>query len=127
MISLYPESALHGSEHEANDSIDFVRKRNRQGKYFFLPKDEVVINNTATDEEIDAALIRSAEIAELRKGLARLSDRERIILTMKYLDGAPDEDIAKVLGIATASVRTYLTRARRHLCLIIKEGEKSAH
>lgn len=110
-----------------NDSIDFVRKRNRQGKYFFLPKDEVVINNTATDEEIDAALIRSAEIAELRKGLARLSDRERIILTMKYLDGAPDEDIAKVLGIATASVQTYLTRARRHLCLIIKEGEKSAH
>ncbi len=106
-----------------NDSIDFVRKRKRQSKYCFLPKDEAVLNNVAADGEVDAALIRHAEIAELKKGLARLSENERMLLTMKYLDGASDEEIARKFGIGTASVRAYLTRARRQLCQVMNEGD----
>ena len=105
-----------------NDSIDFVRKRKRQSKYFFLPKDEGIMNNVAADEEVDAELIRGSEIMELKNGLARLSENERMLLTMKYLDGKTDEDIARKFGIGTASVRTYLTRARRQLCQVVKEG-----
>lgn len=108
-----------------NDSIDFVRKRNRQSKYFFLPKDEGIMNNVAADDEVDAALIRDAEIMELKRGLACLPESECILLTMKYLDGAPDEEIAQKFGIGTASVRTYLTRARRRLCRLMKEGEQN--
>lgn len=76
------------------------------------------MNTVASDEEVDTALIRDAEIGELKKGLACLSERERLLLTMKYLDGASDED-TKRLGTAAASVRTYLTRARRRLCSVM--------
>ena len=106
-----------------NDSIDFVRKRQRQSKYFFLPKDEEIMNNVAADGEVDAMLIHDAEIMELKKALSSLAENERMLLTMKYLDGASDEDIARKLGIGTASVRTYLTRARRRLCQAMKEGD----
>lgn len=106
-----------------NDSIDFVRKRKRQSKYFFLPKDEEVMNNVAADEAVDAALIRDAEIRELKKGLARLSEKERMLLTLKYLDGASDEDIAERPGIENASAQTCLTRARRQLCQAMKEED----
>lgn len=105
-----------------NDSIDYVRKRKRQSKYFFIPNDEGAMNNVAADGEVDAALIRDAEICELKKGLACLPEKERILLTLKYLDGVSDEDIARKFGIGTASVRTYLTRARRRLCQLMKEG-----
>ena len=102
-----------------NDSIDYVRKQNRRSKYLFSPKDDGAI----TDEEIDAALIREAEIAELKKGLARMTEGERMLLTMKYLDEASDEEIAKRFGIKPASVRTYLSRARNKLCQLMKEED----
>ena len=50
-----------------NDSIDYVRKRKRQSKYFFIPNDEGAMNNVAADGEVDAALIRDAEICELER------------------------------------------------------------
>lgn len=103
-----------------NVSIDFVRKRNRQGKYFFLTDDEP---ETASEDAVDENLIREAEIDALKKGLACLPENERLLLTMKYLDGLADEEIANRLGIARASVRTYLTRARRHLCQLLKEED----
>lgn len=89
-----------------NDSIDYVRKRNRRSKYPFSPKDDGAI----IDEEIDAALIREAEIAELKKGLARMAEGERMLLMMKYLEEASDEETAKRFGIKPASVRTYLIK-----------------
>ena len=81
------------------------------------------MNNVAADGEVDAMLINDAEIMELKKALSSLAENERMLLTMKYLDGASDEDIARKLGIGTASVRTYLTRARRRLCQAMKEGD----
>ena len=93
-----------------NDSIDYVRKRNRQGKYFFMPDD---------------ALLRSAEIESLRGAIEKLSENERLLLTMKYVDEAEDSDIARLLGIGKDSVRVYLSRARKHLQRIIMEDNKN--
>lgn len=103
-----------------NVSIDFVRKRNRQGKYFFLTDEDAEV---ASEDTVDENLIREAEIGALKKGLARLPENERLLLTMKYLDGLADEEIANRLGIAKASVRTYLSRARRHLSQRLKEED----
>lgn len=103
-----------------NVSVDFVRKRDRQGKYFFLTGEEAEV---AADDSVDENLIRMAEIDALKRGLARLSENDRLLLTMKYFDGLSDEEIAARLGIAKASVRTYLMRARNRLCQRLKEDE----
>ena len=91
-----------------NVSVDFVRKRDRQGKYFFLTGEEAEV---AAEDSVDENLIRMAEIDALKRGLARLSENDRLLLTMKYFDGLSDEEIAARLGVAKASVRTYLMRA----------------
>ncbi len=91
-----------------NVSVDFVRKRDRQGKYFFLTGEEAEV---AAEDSVDENLIRMAEIDALKRGFARLSENDRPLLTMKYFDGLSDEEIAARLGVAKASVRTYLMRA----------------
>ena len=103
-----------------NVSVDFVRKRDRQGKYFFLTGEEVEV---AAEDSVDENLIRMAEIDALKRGFARLSENDRPLLTMKYFDGLSDEEIAARLGVAKASVRTYLMRARNRLCQRLKENE----
>ena len=103
-----------------NVSVDFVRKRDRQGKYFFLTGEEAEV---AAEDSVDENLIRTAEIDALKRGLARLSENDRLLLTMKYFDGLSDEEIAARLGVAKASVRLYLTRARNRLCQRLKEDE----
>ena len=86
------------------------------------------------DDEIDVYYLRRRyyspdmsrfvnEDSNVGQALSSLAENERMLLTMKYLDGASDEDIARKLGIGTASVRTYLTRARRRLCQAMKEGD----
>ena len=108
-----------------NDSIDYVRKRNRQGKYFFMPDDDSVLNNIPSEGAVDDALLRSAEIESLRGAIEKLSENERLLLTMKYVDEAEDSDIARLLGIGKDSVRVYLSRARKHLQRIIMEDNKN--
>ena len=103
-----------------NVSVDFVRKRDRQGKYFFLTGEEAEV---AAEDSVDENLIRMAEIDALKRGFARLSENDRLLLTMKYFDGLSDEEIAARLGVAKASVRTYLMRARNRLCQRLKENE----
>lgn len=103
-----------------NVSVDFVRKRDRQGKYFFLTGEEAEV---AAEDSVDENLIRMAEIDALKRGFARLSENDRPLLTMKYFDGLSDEEIAARLGVAKASVRTYLMRARNRLCQRLKENE----
>ena len=101
-------------------SDDFVRKRDRQGKYLFLTGEEAEV---AAEDSVDENLIRMAEIDALKRGFARLSENDRPLLTMKYFDGLSDEEIAARLCVAKASVRTYLMRARNRLCQRLKEDE----
>lgn len=107
-----------------NDSIDFVRKRDRQGKHTFLPSDESFLDNIASESAVDDNILMQAEVETLRIGLERLSISERLLLTMKYLEDKSDKEIGAVLHIGTDSVRTYLSRARKHLQLLVKEVDE---
>ena len=60
----------------------------------------------------------------LYQALKQLPRRERTLLKRKYMDEAPDKEIAKELGVAPASIRTYLSRARKHLREIMEEMDK---
>lgn len=108
-----------------NDSIDYVRKRDRQGKYAFIPDDEEMINRIPAEETVDDSLLRTVEIEVLRKSIARLHARERILLQMKYVDEKDDKEIAATLNIGRDSVRAYLSRARKQLQQIVKEVEEN--
>ena len=107
-----------------NDSIDYIRKRDRQGKYSFLI-DETTLSNIPAEGAVDDHMLRTVEIAVLKKAVAKLPQRARTLLQMKYVDEKNDKEIANILHIGQDSVRAYLSRARKHLLQIIKEVEEN--
>lgn len=72
---------------------------------------------------VEDLLISSIQAEELRSVLARLPERDQILLQGKYQLYLSDEELAKTLNCKPDSVRMMLTRARRHaLDLLEKEG-----
>ncbi len=108
-----------------NDSIDYIRKQNRQRKYSFLPDDESVLDNIAAEGSLDDDILQQVEMDILHDCILELSEKERVLLTMKYVEEKSDKEIAAIIHIAQDSVRMYLSRARAHLHQLIKEAEKN--
>ena len=104
-----------------NTAINFIARRDRQGKYAFLDAGDAVEKVSSATPEVLDTLIRREEIDRLKDAISVLPEHERLALTMKYLDELPDRDIASVLGIQPASVRSCLMRARRHVYEQMKE------
>lgn len=105
-----------------NASVDFVRKRNRQGSKRFLTDDEKAFD-IPDETPLDEEMIRKAEAQMLRQALQKISKSERELLKMKYFDLASDAEIAEAIGIGVNSVRYYLTKARRSLRRILEESD----
>lgn len=93
-----------------------------QKKYILT--DIIPDTEASGDEELDSRLIRDAEAESLRHAISFLSERDRDLLRMKYFDLLPDSEIAAYFGIKPASVRYYLTVARRALLEVLKNDEQ---
>jgi RNA polymerase sporulation-specific sigma factor len=61
------------------------------------------------------------EEISIREGLARLSEREKMILTMRFFDGRTQMEVADEIGISQAQVsrleKAALKNLRRHMAL----------
>jgi RNA polymerase sigma-70 factor (ECF subfamily) len=58
----------------------------------------------------------------VEEALAQLSPRERALLWLAYVEGRDHREIAGVLGVARASVRVLLFRARRRTAKLLGGG-----
>lgn len=96
-------------------SIDYVVKQNRQKRRALLTEGSEKFDFTVQAPEVEERILREVEIEELLEAIMRIPERERVVLRMKYFDLATDDEIAKKLKIKPASVRMYLTKARRCL------------
>jgi RNA polymerase sigma-70 factor (sigma-E family) len=61
-------------------------------------------------EAADHAMMRSAEHDLVRAALGGLPDRQREVLTLRYLADLSDEEIARTLGIGEGGVRSAASR-----------------
>ena len=60
------------------------------------------------------------QLIELRSALARLSDRQRTVVVLRYFADIPDAEIAEALGVRPATVRSL---AHRAMAVLRKELE----
>ena len=60
------------------------------------------------------------QLIELRGALARLSDRQRTVIVLRYFSDMPDAQIAETLGARPATVRSL---AHRAMAVLRKELE----
>lgn len=56
-----------------------------------------------------------ADIARVLVGLAKLSEAEEAVLTLRYLNGLTTKEVADLLGKSEEAIRQALSRGLRHL------------
>ena len=64
--------------------------------------------------------------AELGPALSRMKPRERQLLWLAHAEGYSHREIAQVTGLASASIRLLLFRARRKIARILRQQHQSA-
>jgi RNA polymerase sigma-70 factor (ECF subfamily) len=87
-----------------NRAIDILRRRAR------APEPE-----PASSQSVEAVAIERLEAERVRAALARLPDRDRAMLVLRYWEDQPVEAVARSLGMTDGAVRVALMRARRTL------------
>ncbi len=104
-------------------AINYIKRRDIQNKYICYGEDtdlaEIISENGIN---IENRIIRQEEIGELVSAILRLPERQKDLLFFKYMLEMDDDNIARIFGIATNSVRQYLTRARRNAKNIMERG-----
>lgn len=97
-----------------------VRKKHLSGS---LDDDDSFVSVSSSDNTEEEAL-DLLSVEELSKAIRKLPDHYRYVIEAKYILNLTDGEIAKELGIGKASVRQYLTRARRKIYELC-EGESN--
>jgi len=77
-------------------------------------------------EEFFAATASSAPAELLGPALARMSPRERQLLWLAHAEGYTHREIAAITGLAAASIRLLLFRARRKIAGLLREQSSTS-
>ncbi len=89
-------------------AVDYLRKPSRE-----VPLDGELL--AATDETLDSLIQQRSDYERLSILLARLTDRERELVALKYGAGLTNRSIASVSGITESNVGTILYRITQQL------------
>jgi len=93
-----------------NEFISYTRRARR-----FEPVDNLA--DEPADEEYDEPI----SDATLSDALLRLPDAQRVVTQLFYFDGFSIARIATVTGMPEGSVKSYLSRARKRLAVLLEK------
>lgn len=89
--------------------------RNEAFRLYARPRPNPTELIDAREGEEDARVLATVELADLQAALARLNERDRSLLAMRYQEDLTQAAIATRLGIAEGTVKVRLHRARHRL------------
>lgn len=93
-----------------NSCYDIIRQRKRTVSLEELP------------DRAQAEPDREEQM-DVRRSLAELSENDRLVLSLYYLDDMSVREIAEVLDVNQNTVKTRLARGRRRFCRVYEERE----
>ena len=79
-----------------NTVIDFYRRTRPQ---------EELDENLSDDSEVDESLLKEESLSELAQALKRMPQQLRDIVILRYYDGKPLTDIAKMMNLSYGAVK----------------------
>ncbi|MDA3952910.1 MAG: sigma-70 family RNA polymerase sigma factor [Bacteroidales bacterium] len=101
-----------------NHSLDELRKRKLDTKSIedsvYEIKDEESFDNT--NEVI-------LKVEEIKKGISKLPDGYRIVLSLYLLEGYDHDEISEILNISSSTSRSQFARAKKKLIECLKEKQ----
>jgi RNA polymerase sigma-70 factor (ECF subfamily) len=105
----------------ANHCWDLLRKR--RGRQEVEAGDlERTAMESSTPNPLEQLLAKQTH-QEIRSTLARLDDRARLVVVMRYFAEFSYEEIAEVLGVTSSFVGVLLLRARRRMRRLLTKKE----
>ncbi len=114
-------AATHESESHRRNSLYRIatnlardaRRRSLRSVVASLTGDDV---ERVSSGDGSGATVRRAEFT---RAMSRLKPRERAMLWLAYAEGSSHQEIAEVLGLSPASLKSMLFRARRRLAELL--------
>src|SRR5580698_10661304 len=100
-----------------NKSINLLRKRRMD----LIDIEKTNIGHLPDEEEPDEEE-RALKIEEIKKAVALLPNGYRTVLTLYLFEGYDQEEIAEILQVSHATVRTQYMRAKQKLLQLIKQA-----
>lgn len=101
-----------------NKSINQLRKR----KMDLIDIEKTNIGNVAEDDGPDEQALQ-LKVEDIKKAVTKLPNGYRTVLTLYLFEGYDQEEIAEILQVSHATVRTQYMRAKMKLLQYIKLGE----
>ena len=103
-----------------NRAINYVKRRNKRAGTSLDNVDSGIERDKAYVElSSKESPFRDATLSELQEklnsALQKLSDKHRVVVVMHDIEGVPHDEIARVLGVSTGTVRSRLFYARQIL------------
>jgi RNA polymerase sigma factor (sigma-70 family) len=100
-----------------NKSINTLRKK----KMDIIDIDKTSVLHVPEEEANDEEGLK-LKVEEIKKAVKELPNGYRTVLTLHLFEGYDQEEIAEILQISHATVRTQYMRAKQKLLFIIKQG-----
>jgi RNA polymerase sigma factor (sigma-70 family) len=100
-----------------NKSINALRKR----KMEIIDIEKTSIVHLPEEEAYDEDELKY-KVEEIKKAVRELPNGYRTVLTLHLFEGYDQEEVAEILQISHATVRTQYMRAKQKLLLLIKQG-----
>jgi RNA polymerase sigma factor (sigma-70 family) len=100
-----------------NKSINALRKR----KMDIIDIEKTSVAHLPEEENYDEEAIMF-KVDEIKKAAKELPNGYRTVLSLHLFEGYDQEEIAEILQISHATVRTQYMRAKQKLLLLIKQG-----
>lgn len=99
-----------------NVSLDALKKRYRQKEGTSLDAlREQGYDPPASIGDPETGYLRTSEREALQRAVASLTERQQALLSLRYGDGMPYEQIAKIMGLTLGTVKSALNRAKEAL------------
>ena len=92
--------------------VNLALDKKRQFKFFPLPENDEIVDNSASQEEI----VEKNEIQLLlEKNVINLPDRQKTALILCYYESVSHKEAAKIMKITVSAVESLLMRAKNTL------------
>lgn len=85
-----------------NESLTFIAKERKRLNISIDDEASMLVNAIEADENIDGDKLA----LELRKAIARLPEKQRLVFNMRYYDEMKYEQMAEILGTSVGALKT---------------------
>ena len=102
-----------------NTCINYIHKKN---KFVFKELTEDIREDAKIDTStLELKMLREMELDQLQELLSNLHRGERLLLSMKYIDGLSIKEMENILKIGPSAIKMRLKRSREKILILHQE------